>query len=264
VHLKPYESQVSFNTLRIYTYVFIRILQLSTNTADDEQSSNESDSDIADKQEDEDPAANTDNSIYSPLRFQERSLRQYFRETSVDEAGLRSPPSLAHVTIFNMAVRCLDVLVDRDSTDAISYKLQNYAANYWLLHFLDIQPDSIPDKDMQGVIESLHMVFDPSRNILKNLELHCPRFFGLFAGATDLPEKFLNSLKDWAKRASDLPAGISSNDLSWIQDFSNSPKEVMAQVARGHKSNWFKANTSWEAQRSFLCARAALLIVCHF
>jgi hypothetical protein len=214
--------------------------------------------------EDEGPAGNTDNSIYSPLRFQERSLRQYFRETSVDEAGLRSPPSLAHLTIFNMAVRCLDVLVDLNSTDTISYNLQNYAANYWLQHFLDIQPDSIPDKDMQGVIGSLHMVFDPSRNILKSLEFHCQEHMVLFAGAADLQEKFLNSLKDWAERAVNLAAGISSNDLSWIQNFSNSLKEVVAQVAQGHKSNWFKANTSWEAQRSFLFAQAALLMVSHF
>lgn len=263
MHLKPFEYQICFNALRIYTYIFIRILQLSTNTADDEQSSDESDSDIADKQEDEDPAENTDNSIYSPLRFQERSLRQYFRETSVDEAGLRSPPSLAHLTIFNMAVRCLDVLVDLSSTDTISYNLQNYAANYWLQHFLDIQPSSIPDQDMQGVIESLHMVFDPDRNILKSLEFHCEERIGLFGGATDLQEKFLNSLKDWAKRSVNLPVGISSSDLSWIQSFSNSPKEAMTQVARGHKSNWFKANSSWEAQRSFLFAQSALLMVDH-
>jgi hypothetical protein len=132
MHPKPFDSQISFDALRIYSYIFIRILQLSTNTADDEQSFDESDSDIAGKQEDEGPAENTDNSIYSPLRFQERSLRQYFRETSVDEAGLRNPPSLTHLTIFNMAVRCLDVLVNFNSTDTISYNLQNYAANYWL------------------------------------------------------------------------------------------------------------------------------------
>ena len=109
MHSKPFDSHISFDTLRIYSYIFTRILQLSTNTANDEQSSDESDNDITDRQEDEGPAENTDNSIYSPLRFQERSLRQYFRETSVDEAGLMSPPSLAHLTIFNMAVRCLDV-----------------------------------------------------------------------------------------------------------------------------------------------------------
>jgi hypothetical protein len=39
---------------------------------------------------------------------------------------------LTHLTIFNMAVRCLDVLVNFNSTDTISYNLQNYAANYWL------------------------------------------------------------------------------------------------------------------------------------
>ena len=107
------------------------------------------------------------------------------------------------------------------------------------------------------------MVFDPSGNILKSLEFHCQEHMGLFAGATDLKEKFLNPLKDLAERAN-LPAGISSNGLSWIQNFSNSPREVMAQVAQGHKSNWFKANTSWEAQRSFLFAQAALLMVSHF
>jgi hypothetical protein len=266
--LKSFESQISLDTLRIATDILIRILQLSANAADDGQSSDESDSDIADKQDDENPDENTDNSIYSPLRFQERSLRQYFRETSVDEAGLRSPPALAHLTIFSMAVRCLDVLFDRNSTVTISEDLQDYAANFWLQHFLDIEPDSIPDKDVQGVIETLHMAFDPNKNVLKSLEYHSEGGrtgdrIGLFASAIDLQDKFLNSLKDWTKRAINLPVRISSNDLSWLQNFSDSPKDVMAQVARGHRLNWFKANTSWEAQKSFLFAQAALLMVSH-
>jgi hypothetical protein len=100
-----------------------------------------------------------------------------------------------------------------------------------LQHFLDIKPDSIPEKDVQGIIESLRMVFDPNRHILKSLEFHSRERMGLYAGATDLHDKFLNSVKDWADRAANLPPSISSNDLSWIQNFLNSPKEVMAQVA---------------------------------
>jgi hypothetical protein len=108
------------------------------------------------------------------------------------------------------------------------------------------------------------MVFDPGRNILKSLEYHCEGRMGLFAGATDLQDQFLHSLKDWAERAINLPGSISSNDLSWIQNFYNSPKKVMAQVARGHNANWFEAKDSWGAQRSFMFAQAALLMVGHF
>ena len=169
--------------MRIYTYIFIRILQLSTNTADDEQSSDESDSDIVDKQEDEDPAESIDNSIYSPLRFQERSLRQYFRETSVDEAGLRSPPSLAHVAIFNMQYDALMFYwISPQRTASATIICRTTLLITGCNIFLDIQPDSIPDKDMQGVIESLHMVFDHNRNILKSLEYHIQERVGLFGG----------------------------------------------------------------------------------
>jgi hypothetical protein len=50
------------------------------------------------------------------------------------------------------------------------------------------------------------------------------------------------------------------NDPSLIQKFLNSPKEAVAQVARGHGSNWFKASDPWEVQRSLQFAQVSLLM----
>lgn len=188
-------------------------------------------------------------------------MRQYFREElTADETGLRSPPPLAHLLILRMAIRCLETSLDNDGMDMMWY-LQDYAADFWMQHFLDIKPDSIPEKDVQGVIESLRMVFDPNGKILKNLENHPSETMSLFK---DLKDKFLSSLKDWAERASKLSPEIMSRELSsWLRDFSNSPKEVMAQVARGHISNWFTAYNSWEARTSYKFAQDALLMVSY-
>ena len=100
-----------------------------------------------------------------------------FRAMAVDENGLRSSPSLAHLTIFEMAIRILNTHEDKnenqDGADAIfAFQIQNYAVTFWMQHFLDIDPESTSELEMQAVVDSLHTVMDPQGEALKKIELY--------------------------------------------------------------------------------------------
>lgn len=43
----------------------------------------------------------------TPLSFQERSMREYFRSINVEDYGLRTPPAKAHATVFVLLARLL-------------------------------------------------------------------------------------------------------------------------------------------------------------
>jgi len=192
-------------------------------------------------------------------------MRQYFREMDIDETGLRSSPSLAHLTIFEMTVRILNSPVrEEDDGTNVSWYLQQYAANFWLHHFLDIDSTTTAEKDVKLVVESLKVAMDPHGEALRNIELYSDDGSNLFGGATDLREGFLSSVKQWFERAKSLPAGTLSNDaLSWMEEFCSSPRQTMIQLARGHISNWFRADRSYKAGKSFEFAQSALRMASH-
>lgn len=79
-----------------------------TDRFDEYIASDDSDNDY---DEDDESVLSIDESSESLLEFQERSLRQYFREMSID-TGLRSSPSSAHLAIFDMAIRIMNMPVD--------------------------------------------------------------------------------------------------------------------------------------------------------
>jgi hypothetical protein len=222
--------------------------------------SDDSDIDYDEEQEDEETLQSIRESTESPLEFQERSLRQYFREMTVD-MGLRSSPSSAHLALFEMAIHILSIPVGLPIGGVVNGGIRKYAARTWLQHFMDIKPCNTSDSDTKLVIESLQGALDPSGEVLRNIELFSNNC-SLFGRATGPPERFLESLKLWSQRAATLPVGFCNHELkSWIQEAASSLKSTMMQLARGHVSNWFTAHSVGPAGSSFRFARNALLLV---
>jgi hypothetical protein len=197
-------------------------------------------------------------------------MRQYFRAMEVDENGLRSSPSQAHLTIFEMAVRILNTHEDETENEngaSMIWPLRNYAVTFWMQHFLDIDPENTPEHEVQTVINSLYTVMDPKGEALKNIEVHTTdpakcNFFG--AAPYPLREQFLIHLKLWFERGSKYAPGTFSTEVvNWMQSCT-SEAEIMAQLAKGHITNWFAAKRSFKARTSFEFARTALQMVWHF
>ena len=234
-----------------------------TNT-DDENSSDESDAELTEKRDDLDPVEMDESSDTSPLRFQERSMRQYFREMEVDERGLRSSPSSAHLTIFEMALCILSVSVEDEFANGlpINRKLREYAANFWLQHFLEVSSDKATERDVKRVMDALHSLLNPHGASLKNIEEYFQSDGELFWGSQERRQRFFDSLKKWAECAKSLPSGsLSNEELSWIQDLLTSAETILLQLAKCHVRNWFKAYRYWCAQRSLQFALSALRMV---
>lgn len=233
---------------------------------DEDLASDDGGSEFDEKEEDEESVRSFGESSDSPLKFQERSLRQYFRETSV-ETGLRSSPSSAHLVLFEMTIRILNIpaykSIESGDNEGVIFdrRLHGYAAHTWLQHFMDIEPSTTSDHDTKLVIETLKMALDPTGEALISISISGNNT-GLFGDAKDLPERFMRSLKLWSHRTISLPPGFLSTEVSnWIRESSLSLKSIMMPLARGFISNWFKKNHVQKAEASFRFAQKALLLV---
>ncbi|KAF8860934.1 hypothetical protein BDZ45DRAFT_293513 [Acephala macrosclerotiorum] len=241
-----------------------RILDLQTHVAEDESSGEESDSELNENEREEDSSNATDNSITSPLKFQERSMRQYFRAMEVDENGLRSSPSQGHLTIFDMAVRVLDTsenpTTDGDGDDYL-WQLRDYAVKFWMQHFLDIDPETTSEEGVKMVVTNLHTMMRIGGPALKNIENYtmdweARNFFGSTSDA--LREQFFAHFKTWLDRADKFsPTAFSDEMVGWMSK-STSEDWVINQLALGHATNWLAAERSWKARTSFDFTRNTL------
>lgn len=98
--------------------------------------------------------------ILSPLTFQERSLRQYFREVDVtlEDKNLRTRPCDAHVLILTM---CAD-MVKKSSGDSADYRQQQQLIDSWYDHFMELSTDDLPDEVAGKVLQALRCILDRS------------------------------------------------------------------------------------------------------
>ncbi|OJD28871.1 glyoxalase bleomycin resistance protein dioxygenase protein [Diplodia corticola] len=234
-----------------------RLLRLAQITSDDDESSDESDGDGSETADEAlETHDDTDPNTWVPLRFQERSLRQYFREAVVDENGLRSSPSSAHLIIF----RTIATILTTDVEDDLTIKmLKNYCADFWIHHFLDIEVESAGDDEVKSVLESLSDIVNNKNRALEKIEENASGL-GIFGESKDLRERMFNSIKQWVGRASDLPTDfLNTESLNLVSSLSEDPSKLMEQIARKHVFNWFNyAAYRWEAWRSFHFALEAL------
>jgi tetratricopeptide (TPR) repeat protein len=182
----------------------------------------------------------------------------------VDDNGLRSSPSAGHFTIFEMAAQILNTPETESTDDKGEDKmgqLRNYAATFWMEHFLDVDLKNTSDDGVRSVISSLHTIMNPEGEALKNIELCLSDFdkVSLFGDRED--SQFFDHFNAWLNcaRNSDV-SSFSPEVLNWISSCS-SQEEIMTHLAKGHVLNWFKAKRSYEARGSFEFARTALCMV---
>jgi hypothetical protein len=170
------------------------------------------------------------------LNFQERSLREYFQAVDVDENGLRTPPSAAHFTIFEMATEILFKAAEEDDDDR-QPKVLRYAADYWIKHLVEIDLNSANDEEVLHVINITHKVMTNHKNIARVFET-----FSGFLYSEMLSESrvsWLEIMKSWVLRASGSTSiTLSPGVEAWAKDFIATETPLMT-LARGHVLNWY-------------------------
>lgn len=210
---------------------------------------------------DEEATEESDDDGSSPLKFQERSLREYFRAMDVDNTGLRSSPSSSHLTIFETITHILSQSSQKDGAE-VAFQLKRYATQFWAQHFLDISPSAASEEDTVRVVESLALILTNCNNVAGSFEDCNISYAEIFGDSTDRHKVFVDAIEIWTK----LGVALATEKLDpltkdWLRDVSISPCQAMVLLARGHTWNWFKTVDDWKTKRSYEYVRAALLMV---
>lgn len=230
-----------------------RILDLGGDREDDDENDEEQNAQEDDHGSDGSPADVLVESGKTPLTFQERSLREYFRAINIEEHGLRTPAAHAHLIITELLVNLL--CDESNANSGKNPRLQNYAACFWEHHFVEISPDDQSDERVVRVLSCLRRIVINANNVANALETqHAP-----YHDALEKETSFLTILPAWTQRARTLkepPADLAMKE--WLDDFMDSPTKILLALARGHIESWFKTSLAPDAHTAFLFAKTAL------
>ena len=237
-----------------------RILELGKDVVDDDVG----DSEDEPNDDDDTPLTQgtTDEDGSAPLRFQERSLRNFFREMDVDQDGLRTAPSAAHLIIFQMAASILDrPLTDPQAT--VCNDLRDYAANYWSDHLRELDPDTASKDNTLAILRTLAQILLGKENVVKSMELVSPEghgYFDCFWGDENPQNHVIIAVRKWIEKAKELDPKDLGEEVAELVSM-NLEKE-MVPLARAHTRNWWQGAEDWdETVKSFEFVLSALLMV---
>ncbi|KAF2813896.1 uncharacterized protein BDZ99DRAFT_516530 [Mytilinidion resinicola] len=193
------------------------------------------------------------------LTFQERSLREFFKAVDVDDTGLRTPPSTAHFTIFEMATSTLITAAQKDIRKDAPV-LSSYAANYWYQHLIEIDLENTSDVETIQVLNALQGILSNAHNVsvvIETFEMSAKDTYP-DSGSTK-KVTWIDVMMRWiAKGAGIKDLALPSETREWISSFSEDRAGVLIPLARGHVNNWYRSRTHWTINRGFSFAKAAL------
>lgn len=242
----------------------LRILRLSNATWADSyetyESDHETDKGEDDAKSDDDENVSEDMDIY--LSFQERSLREYFRENGHNPNSLRSSPSIGNMMMFEAIAAILTSSFNRNKTNTLAeWELQSYCTSHWMKHLQEIKCDELDDDQAAKVINSLYAILCNRDNSLRVFEQDYDLDRYTILGTSEEQEKrALDALREWAFKAIRIKSSaLVLGAADWIRPLIRHQDIIYIRLAEAHVANWFLgAQYSWEAYRSFLFAHASL------
>ncbi|KAH7381195.1 hypothetical protein DE146DRAFT_793188 [Phaeosphaeria sp. MPI-PUGE-AT-0046c] len=241
-----------------------RILEITQSRQTDEDGKDEDndEDDNDDTKEDQVPELEYRN---SPLSFQDRSLREYFKSVSVEAEGtteFRTPAVAAHLTILQM---CADIMlkVAKDVEDPANTELAQYAIQYWYEHLKELNPDTAKDDAVRQVLNILFSITANTNNVAKLFEIRARHTEMYPERSDDAPPAWFDILLTWAAKASSLPDEFLGDDVrKWSLNVNKD--NVLLPLADGHVQNWLVANDQWWIPETFRFVRAALSLAQKF
>ncbi|KAJ6196522.1 hypothetical protein J3E72DRAFT_243669 [Bipolaris maydis] len=238
-----------------------RILEL-TQTRQTEEDTKEDDKEDDDTDDMKDDFAFELGYRESPLSFQDRSLRQYFKSVSVEADGneeFRTPASAAHLTILQM---CADIMIKaaKDPEDQASSGLSLYAIQYWYEHLKELDVENSTDATVCQVVILLYSITKNTNNVAKLFEVRA-RHADLYPErADDTPSAWFDTLLIWATKASSFEnESLDSEVKAWALTVNKD--NVLLSLAKGHVQNWLDARSQWWIPETFRFIKAALRLV---
>ncbi|KAL2676439.1 hypothetical protein Neosp_010197 [[Neocosmospora] mangrovei] len=189
---------------------------------------------------------NDDDDIYEdgplPVKFQERSMRNYFTNSSHGFSLFRWGPSEAHRRIFLTSTK----LAQPSRTD-VSEDLQKYCVSFLLDHWLDIQIDQHTPEGQVEVLEAFAEAFSNKTGLSEMMG----RAGMLYekGSTTDTDSR----IRDWAKllEKPDIKAALSDFAVEWWQRVGQDPPTSRLGLAKGYLRELYQAQSSHDATQAW-------------
>jgi hypothetical protein len=222
------------------------------------------------KHERDESASDADKDISGqvPLRFRNRSLKEFFRESCVEEDSLRVPPATAHCTIFLICVDCLcgNESPRPNTRSEMTARFQTYAVRYWADHFVNIDFDNVDNEQLRHVLSRLSKLLSNQNNVSVYFEKEGTFKYqvGENYGYSLLNErtKFLEKVIAIVKRVLGTdPDSLEDKTRIWAEKALESTINILLPLAKGHVLNWRRAQRSNAALNSCFLAHNALNLV---
>lgn len=134
--------------------------------------------------------------------------------------------------------------------------LTEYACDFWMSHFLEIDPEVLEKEDVVAVIRSLLKVVKNPHTALKKIEEESA--WSVVHRIRHTPD-VVNVWADCGLRCS----GLSNEELAWLHSLKNDRFQLIINFAAGHVTSWFffHAPGGRDATASFVAARDSFEMV---
>jgi hypothetical protein len=193
-----------------------------------------------------------------PLKFQERSLRDYFRAARSDEdpGSLRINGFEANRQIFVS----LSQILCKPTGSGLSDKLRGFATRSWLLHLGWVwwhNKHGRPSDDQKiELLDAIGAVFTAEGEVVNNIENAEIYYESL--GTSHL-ETRMNYFADMAREVG--LEKLKESTAVWLNDISGNWQKAFINLTKAHVRKWFSAKDAKSAKRSYWFARSAISYV---
>lgn len=212
---------------------------------------------------DEDPDAKYDDSDL-PLKFQGRSMRDYFQEAKDVAEGLRTPASVAHRKIFLV---CADIICGKIKVEDES--LRSYAARTWAYHMSWANVTLDENGDSLACLERLGNIMANADGAASFFQRHGVDYEEIHSDFVDeLPVKdfqkdlLIWNMSLWANLISDSTSDLFSQDTrSWAKATVEDSKNAFVLLAKAHITEWLQSEDVESVTKSYQFARSCIALV---
>lgn len=212
---------------------------------------------------DEDPDAKYDDSDL-PLKFQGRSMRDYFKQARDITEDLRTPAFVAHRKIFLV---CCDIICGK--TKVQDESLRGYAARTWAYHLSWTKMTRETNGDTIACLEGLGNIMTNAHSAAYFFQHHGVDYGEIHSDfVDDEPVKdfqndlLIKNMAYWAdlisKSTSDL---LSDSTRAWAKETIEDRKNAFVSLAKAHITEWLQAEDIQSATTSYKFARSCIGLV---
>ncbi|KAG8161352.1 hypothetical protein KVR01_009616 [Diaporthe batatas] len=226
----------------------------------DEHRSSDNDAGEKEFNTDENPDAKY-NDRDLPLKFQGRSMRDYFQQAKDITEGLRTPETIAHRKLFLV---CCDIICGKIEVE--DEGLRNYAAHTWGYHlsWTGLTPET--NGDSIACLEGLGKIMTNANGAASFMQHHGVDYEEFHSDfADDFPIKdfegdlLISHIAHFASLISNSDSDLlSPGTRAWAKDTIEDKGNAFVSLSKAHIAEWLQAADTEAAMTAYKFARSCI------